>query len=53
MKKLFKIISHDIAIAKIKEENLALSYVWRVDGKETSKEEFPFENFNNMLLVMD
>ena len=53
MKKLFKIISHDISFSGIKEENPVLSYVWGGDGKETCKEEFPFENFNNMLLVMD
>ena len=51
IKKLFLITSQKISFLEIKEEILALSYVWGDEVKEISFVEFPFENFNNMTSV--
>tara|TARA_Y100001968_G_C18888202_1_gene494893 strand:- start:368 stop:544 length:177 start_codon:yes stop_codon:yes gene_type:complete len=49
MKRPFKITSQEISFSEIKEEILAMSIVWGCEVEELSSEEFPFENFNNMI----
>ena len=49
MKKLFLITSQENTYSLIKEGILALSDVWGGGVEEIFSEEFPFENFNNII----